>query len=249
MTLHEELAQLYFDILSKDIYQPLIQHIAHDQKSTKKSAGLTNLFLGFVPDYYATAGHQILVVGRDVQGWRNREYIEQYDQNAIELSMNYSKEWLKKHLNHESQQQQEESSFFNFIKKIAEKSGDEGISWANLFAVDIQKLHPRQQTEFNLIKQLSKELLQAQITVLQPDIVLFFSGLDTQASQARREYFPRLIGSGQPEVEHLPKQYLERFYFNQQSFPICYRTCHPCNKSKYGRQGLRELLKLLPEKS
>lgn len=93
MTLKDQLAKRYFDILNQDRYQPLIQQIAQDecntnQKPTPKHR-LCNIFLGSVPENYENAQHKILIVGRETRGWRGGMTVPHYDMDNVIKSMNH----------------------------------------------------------------------------------------------------------------------------------------------------------------
>lgn len=247
MTLHEQLRQRYSEILNKVEYQTLILEIANDHKNGR-GKGFSDILLGFVPNGYEIAEHKILVVGRETRGWRldDNFSIVKYNDNMIEKSMQKSKSWVNENLTGKHSKGAKGKAFFNFVRKIGNKVGENGILWANTFAVDFKKSIPNNHELFTLIKSLSKELLQSQIDVLKPDIILFIGG--KKSLLARREYFPDLKGDG-VSIHGLPIKYLEKFTFDGQEKPICYRTYHPCYRGRNAQKGLNTLIEILPSKT
>lgn len=247
MQLQNKLKNQYATILKKSEYQPLIQAIANDHKNGK-GKGFSDILLGFVPENYENAEHKILIVGRETRGWQldKDNAIESYTDDIIQKSMDKSKDWVKHNLTGDSKKGTKGTTFFNFVRKVSNKCGANGILWANTFAVDYKKSIPSQDKLFQDIKNLSKELLQAQIDILKPDYILFIGG--TSSVSARREYFPNLKGDSK-SFDGIAIRYLERFTFDGQESPICYRTYHPAYRGKNAQKGLEKLIKILPNKT
>lgn len=247
MNLETQLIEQYSQILKKPEYQSLIQAIANDHKNGK-GKGFSDILLGFVPENYENAEHKILIVGRETRGWQldKDNAIESYTDDIIQKSMDKSKDWVKRNLTGDLKKGTKGTTFFNFVRKVSNKCGANGILWANTFAVDYKKSIPSQDKLFQDIKNLSKELLQAQIDILKPDYILFIGG--TSSVSARREYFPNLIGDGK-SFDGIAIRYLEKFTFDGQKSPICYRTYHPAYRGKNAQKGLEKLIKILPNKT
>lgn len=257
MTLNEQLIEQYLEIFKNPEYQPLIQAIADDFDKGHGN-GFSDILLGFVPKDYENAEHKILIVGRETTGWRVNEDtclpIIQYDRQVIKKSMNKSESWVTSNLTGKHSKDVKGKTFFNFVRKVRDKCGDNGILWANTFAVDYKKSTPNtkklpknHKKLFEIIKKLSKELLQAQIDILEPDFILFVGG--KASLSARRAYFPNLNGDGKNLKDDLPIKYLEKFMFEGQEKPICYRTYHPSYFEKNAQKGLAILIEILPSKS
>ncbi|OPH39231.1 Uncharacterised protein [Moraxella lacunata] len=254
MTLKDQLAKRYFDILNQDRYQPLIQQIAQDecntnQKPTPKHR-LCNIFLGSVPENYENAQHKILIVGRETRGWRGGMTVPHYDMDNVIKSMNHGQTFFEKQISIP----QKDGRFLGFAKKVADRAGADGLLWANMFAVSDNLSTPDNHQLFDDIKQLSKELLLAQIELLRPDFILLVNGHRKSVQKARHEYFKELtwakVGHG-----NLHKRYLEQCFLNldikntdgSPYQPICYRTHHPSTRSPQGKKGLAQLLEHLPK--
>lgn len=256
MTLNEQLIERYFKILDNSEYQPLIAQISDDHKLGKGN-GFSEILLGFVPDNYENARHKILIVGRETAGWQLDEKIpiKAYDRNTIINSMTKSKSWVTSNLTGKHSKDEKGKTFFNFVRKVRDKCGDNGILWANTFAVDYKKSTPNtkklpknHKKLFEIIKKLSKELLQAQIDILKPDFILFVGGKASLSAQ--KAYFPTLKGDGKCLKDDLPINYLEKFMFNKQDKPICYRTgYHPAYYKRNAQRALKVLVEHLPSLS
>lgn len=257
MTLNKQLTQKYLDILKNPEYKPLIQAIADDQAKSmhRNNVGLSNILLGFVPESYEQAEHKILIVGRETRGWLSGK-IFNYDNEQEIISSTASSQ---RHFNHMLSTKRSKFSFFGFVKNIAKKTGEKGLLWTNIFAVDYKETNPRNNPLFKTIKQLSAELLNAQIDILKPDFVLFSNGNGESVRIARNEYFANLHWTGKGFGE-LDKRYLEQCFLcsdDSEYQPICYRTYHPAfrknkrnMKSYYNAQkGLATLIEILPSKS
>lgn len=258
MCLENRLAERYLKILTQQEYQPLIQAIADDFDKGHGN-GLSDILLGFVPEQYENAEHKILIVGRETAGWRvNKDTnfaITQYDAQIIEKSMGKSKKWVFDNLEGSHSKDVQGRSFFNFVRSVGKKCGKHGILWANTFAVDYQKSLPTKKKNpenvkklLPIIKQVSQALLQAQMDILQPDYILFVGGKSSLS--ARNAYFPTLKGDGKPLRPDLPIKYLEKFMFDGQEKPICYRTgYHPSYFRRDAQRAFKVLVEILPSQS
>ncbi len=238
LPLHEQLKQRYIEILHKPEHQALLQ------ACTEEESKLSNIHLGFVPEGYTLATpNKILIVGRETRGWFRNE-INTYNPDAVEKLMRNSRNHFTGKL--PPSKRKKGFTFFNFVHKVASRSGNGGLLWANIFAVDYSKGHPARagNERFKQIKCLSRELLHAQIDILKPDIILFVSG--GQGVHARREYFPDLTPSGM-DTDGIEKRFLERFYFPAPLAHIeCYRSSHPSARAKKNQEALKKLVSLLP---
>lgn len=250
MTLCDQLAEKYHEILNKPEYQPLVAQIAEDHKKGKGN-GLSDIFLGFVPCHYDVNQNNILIVGRETRGWHSSDVNPMYSTlGDIKTSMQKSKSsfyyLIKQH---------KAFSFFNFVSRVAHHAGENNLLWGNLFCVDYRNKNPKNHRLFEMIKALSQELLLAQIHTLKPKIIVLANGLDKSAVTARYEYFPDIswVNDG---FDDIPKKYLQQcFLFKEGEYqPIAYRTCHPASlnrpkNKKSKQQAMKKLIELLPNKS
>lgn len=242
--LKEQLIQNYWQILKDE--QNLILQMAEEKR-------LSDILLGFVPNHYQMGQNNILIIGRETRGWRIPEIspIMEYSKENIQKSMEHS----QKHFNHKIKQTKR-FDFFDLIKRIALRSGENHLLWNNLFCVDYETSHPKYQGElFNEIKRLSQKLLFAQIHLLKPNFIILACGLDPLTQMVRDEYFPHLFWD-KTSLGHFPHGYLQRCFLfpeNSNYQPIAYRICHPAaiNRGKYKKekkQAIQKLIELLPQK-
>lgn len=251
MTLYDQLAEKYLNILNKPEYHPLITQIAEDHQKGKGN-GLSDIFLGFVPSHYDINQNNILIVGRETRGWYISDINPMYHSlDDIKLSMQRSESCFY-HLI----KQHKTFSFFDFVGRVAHHAGENNLLWGNLFCVDYRNKNPKNHSLFQMIKALSQELLLAQIHTLKPKIIVLANGLDKSAVHARYEYFPKLSWTNDG-FDDIPKKYLQQcFLFEEKAEyqPICYRTCHPASlnrpkNKKIKQQAIKKLIDILPNKS
>ena len=236
--LQEVLLNKYVEILNKPEHQNLLRAISN------KDNKLSNIHLGFVPEHYESAEHKILIVGRETRSWYDSKKFDEYHAENVRQLMSLSKDFIWRNLTGDLKRNTKGATFFNFVRNVAKRSGNEGILWANIFAVDYKTKHPKHSDWFEDIKTLSCKLLRAQIEILKPQIILFVSGDGGVA--ARRECFPDLSGSGQG-INGLNKGKLEKFSFEGDKEIICYRAPHPSTRNREGRRALKVLVEeLLP---
>lgn len=246
MTLNEQLVKRYLEILNNSEYQPLIAQIANDRKN---KTGLSDIFFGFVPENYDIHQNNILVIGRETRGWniKNISPIYEYSEQNIALSMEHSKQRFYEQLSDNKQK----FNFFDFMQRINHHMDNRQLLWANLFCVDHHRKNPKNHQLFNHIKQLSEELLLAQIKILQPKIIILANGLNSSAVKARNKYFPAIKFTN--GFDDIPKKYLQMcalFEENNHYQPICYRICHPASINRFKnkkskKQAIATLIELL----
>ena len=218
------------------------------------NSNLSKIHLGFVPDDFKKKKHRILIVGRETRGWELK-HLKKYDQSSVDQLMSLSKYWVKRNLEKSDLVNKRGRCFFNFFRKVSQENPNASILWANIFCVSYKKSNPSKidtKSVFANIKKISESLLKAQIEILQPNIIIFASGLDNQAIIARRDYFKDgLKPSGKSAVSGLDKKYLEQFYFsgNYDEGILCYRTVHPSSRTDYSVIALKELRKILKSKT
>ena len=220
------------------------------------NSNLSKIHLGFVPDDFKQKKHRILIVGRETRGWgEKRKDLEKYDQSSVYQLMSLSKSWVIRNLERSDSVNKKGKCFFNFFRKVSQENPNASILWANIFCVSYKKSNPSKidsESVFANIKKISESLLKAQIEILQPNIIIFASGLDSQAIIARRAYFKDdLKPAGKSAVSGLDKKYLEQFYFsgNYDEDILCYRTVHPSSRREHSVIALKELRKILKSKT
>ena len=235
-------------------YQDIFKENQEIIDALLSNSNLSKIHLGFVPNDFKKKKHRILIVGRETRGW-DLKSLEKYDQNSVYQLMSLSKSWVKDNLEKSDLVNKRGRRFFNFFRKVAQENPNASILWANIFCVSYKKSNPSKietKSVFANIKKISESLLKAQIEILQPNIIIFASGLDSQAIIARRAYFKDdLKPSGKSVVSGLDKKYLEQFYFsgNYDEDILCYRTVHPSSRREHSVIALKELRKILKSKT
>lgn len=206
---------------------------------------LAKLLLGSVPDEYEQAPNKILIVGRETKGWLKSLNDFQYDKNGIKRSMDESKDFVRDQLK-EKKKDTRGKSFFNFVRDVAKKSGDNGVLWANIYASDYKGGHINHIKDKDMIKEIetiSKKIIVAQIEVLNPDIIIFATG--NQGIAARRRYFPNSELRERTAIEGYPSKDLWAFKLPDYDAQ-CYRIHHPSSFSNEKRQARQKLIEILP---
>lgn len=215
------------------------------------AVGLSGVFLTSVSDEYRYAKNKIMVIGRETRGWnvlKGEPFVSVAD--YVQKSMTIH----RKHL--ESQQDAKNAkgcAFHNFVRNISGKCGSEGIVYSNLFCFDYRESIPSKYGHFDVIKDLSKALLEVQIKVLAPSIIIFANGLEGYSVAARREYFPI---KGENKVCFNSKDYVAEGISNKSLWQFdlynsirSYRIHHPSSPTKEARRAREFLIThLLPEK-
>ncbi|OLF37356.1 MULTISPECIES: hypothetical protein [unclassified Psychrobacter] len=206
---------------------------------------LAKLLLGSVPDEYEQAPNKILIVGRETKGWLKSLNDFQYDKNGIKRSMDESKDFVRDQLK-EKKKDTRGKSFFNFVRDVAKKSGDNGVLWANIYASDYKGGHINHIKDKDMIKEIetiSRKIIVAQIEVLNPDIIIFATG--SQGIAARRRYFPNSELRERTAIEGYPSKDLWAFKLPDYDAQ-CYRIHHPSSFSNEKRQARQKLIEILP---
>ena len=207
--------------------------------------GLAKLLLGGVPDEYEKAPNKILIIGRETRDWLESWKDLQYNEDGIKRLMDKSKSFVGNQLKEEKTNTQGHS-FFNFVRDIANKSGKNGILWANIYAFDYKGGHINHIKDENMIKEIeiiSKKIIVAQIEVLNPDIIIFATG--NQGIAARRRYFPNSELRERTAIEGYPSKDLWAFKLPDHDAQ-CYRIHHPSSFRSEKKQARQKLINLLP---
>lgn len=207
MSVDAELAEKYLSILrNHDLAQIYGQRNAY-----------SGIFLPSVGERYEPSGVRTMIVGKETLGWRNKtcngklkhrfeleDVIASQEQHAKVLVSLGAK-----------------SKFIQFYRSACKRLNDDkkgdSIVWANLLCVSDHSKSPVGSKAFEAVKALSKDLLIAQIEVLQPSVILFVTG--TSYDKYIREFFP----DRQASVALCPGKLWSFRIGNSQ----CFRTSHP----------------------
>lgn len=235
-------------MLQEKLFERYMSIAEEHQEFLEKSLSyndLAKLLLGSVPDEYEQAPNKILIVGRETKGWLKSWNDFQYDKNGIKRSMDKSKDFVRDQLK-EKKKDTRGKSFFNFVRDVAKKSGDNGVLWANIYASDYKGGHINHIKDKDMIKEIetiSKKIIVAQIEVLNPDIIIFATG--NQGIAARRRYFPNSELRERTAIEGYPSKDLWAFKLPDYDAQ-CYRIHHPSSFSNEKRQARQKLIEILP---
>lgn len=206
-------------------------------------AHLSGLFLPGICAGFEQAPKRIMVVGRETRQWDvikpGSPYLDLDE--YIQRAMNIQQECFFKRIRSKADRGE---SFFNFLRKLHQPDGSTSIAWANLFSFAWRRGSPMRWKHFETLKALSKSLLEAQLNILRPDIVIFANG--ASSARIRQEYFPHKGESsvctdfGDYREQGIPVSQLWRFRLL--SSVQCYRIQHPSSISASSRTARRFLL-------
>ena len=222
---------------------------------TGSEKGLNDVFFPKAPDGYEAAPLKVMVMGRETTLWnygkgRTFQNVAEY----VNFGMTKHGDFLSRFLNAPSSS----SGLVRLLKGAGEATSNSGVIWSNLFAVANDAADPRKNAAaWPHVSALSKALLDIQIEVLEPDVVIFANGIDSAG--VRREFFPhagpdgpvagdRCTGSRNWEADKISKRHLWGFQMDGRI--ECFRTQHPSakfhrTKAAAARQILmRELARL-----
>ncbi|OBY75494.1 hypothetical protein [Acinetobacter gyllenbergii] len=234
------LEQEYLKLLSK--VDESFFNVVHEYSKWKE--GLSGLFLASEPDNYWIAKNRIMIVGAETRGWNiklDQVYaLDHYILKSIEKNKNFFQKMML-------EPRTKKITFHDFTRAVADRSGVEGLIYSNLFCFAWKEKSPIKSKYFEQIKDISFELLNAQIEYFEPNIIIFANG--SQNTTYRRAFFnPDLYSKGQDYREHgVDKTQLYKFMYDEKY--LCYRIQHPSTiRGKRAALTARnKLLELLPE--
>lgn len=213
----EQLAKAYMELL-EDF--DIARFIAVDD-------GLAGIFLPSAP----TGPVKLMIVGQETRGWLG-SFGKTHETPTLEYvarSMTGHRNWLAGPAGR--------SKFGQFLRASAKKliAVEGSVAWHNLFAISFKGSSPRKSKAFELITELSRELLLKQIELLQPRAILFVTGAGYD--RYLKACFDGLIESS-CVVE--PRR-LWRFRIGD---TLCLRTTHPrfAQGNPHRAQALQEIV-------
>ncbi len=214
---------------------------------SKRSEGLSGIFLTSVSDKYHLAKNRIMIVGRETAGWNVLKPNEQFTtlERYIEVSMKKHQRFFEAQLDRNNQRG---CSFHNFTRSVANKCGKDGLIYSNLFCFDWNKGSPMQSPHFEVIKKYSEALLKIQLRILEPQIIIFANGITS--TPHRREFFPI---NGDNQVCTNGRDYSSKgiashhlWEFDLHKNIRCFRIHHPSTRTKEAEKTRHFLINLLP---
>jgi hypothetical protein len=238
----QALADAYRDVLAD-----LPQHWLDCSRSHEgEYAKLSGLFLPGTSLGFHCAPQRILLVGRETRGWSVLKGDDKFEnlETYICKAMAKQQDHLAKFI---SEPKDRGESFFNLLRDLANDHGTQGIAWANLFSFAWNKKSPMRWKHFAKLLEMSEQLLKVQISILQPDIIVFANG--ASSAKYRQGYFPH---KGKSSVcselsdfskQGIPINQLWRFKLHQRI--QCFRIQHPSSISIPSRAARRFLLEQL----
>jgi hypothetical protein len=238
--LTQNLSERYHDILkSLDILYIDKHHPEHPKE-------LAGLFLPSVPQNYHLAKNKIMIIGRETKswGWFDKDAKNYSDlKDFIHKSMGEHRNFLIKKF---QENNRKGCGFHNFTRAVAEKCGQDGIIYSNLFCFSWNKKLPTRCSHFEMIKKYSEQLLKAQIDILKPQIIIFANG--SSSNRHRKDFFPSDVcnNSNDYSSEGITNKQLWEFDLYQKIH--CFRIQHPSSFSKDSMKARKFLIEKLPDK-
>jgi hypothetical protein len=241
--------KLLFESYQKILTDIDVRLINPESEKSTEYSNLSGMFLPSVSDDYVESKNKIMIVGRETKGWGVLGKEERFStiDNYIQSSMKKHKRFFADQL---TKKDSRGCSFHNFTRSVANKCGNDGIIYSNLFCFSFKKSIPTECSFFPKIKKLSEKIIKAQIEILKPTIIIFANGVSS--ADFRREIFP-VDGEGSVcsnfqkftdddiKIKHL-------WSFELYNKIKCYRVVHPSAFSKDAIKSRDYLINLLPSK-
>lgn len=200
--------------LNKELFKLYKGQWANIEKILKANPQLSYPQLIRVPDYYTTAEVKLMIVGKQPNRWGfSKEKRDDMGSNSIEiierLRKLYSCFMSLEHGNN--------TLFWKAARKLNEKLNynppRDGFLWSNLIKIDAENCCPNRDVEKKLC---GLRLLQEEIRITQPDVVVFFTGPDYD--DRIRQDFEDMESDWKREFDTLRHKLLP---------PNSFRTYHP----------------------
>lgn len=212
----------------------------------QKTAGLSDIFFPTVAPGFEVAPLRVMVMGRETRGW---SYPPLPEGSNPRTAAEYVAVGMARHRDFRDSKRcldgkASDSGLVRLLKNVSKVTNRPGLIYSNLFAVDHKRGDPRNNsTAWPHVRALSKALLDLQIEVLRPDLIVFANGIDS--ADVRREFFPhhhptknpsafRCSGSDNWEVLDIGIGHLWGFWLDERI--RCYRVHHP---SAWWRTGAK----------
>lgn len=189
--------------------------------------GLAGIFLPSAP----SAPVKLMIVGQETRGWLG-SFGKIHETPMLEYvarSMTGHRNWLAGRSGR--------SKFGQFHRAaVRELIAVEGsVAWHNLFAISFKGRSPRNSKAFELITELSRQLLLKQIELLQPRTILFVTG-------AGYDRYLKACFEGRIESSCVVEQ--KRLWRFRIGDTLCLRTTHPrfAQGNSHRAQALQEIM-------
>lgn len=196
----------------------------------------SGMFLPTVSEHYLAAQKKVLIVGKETRSWANAECVIKSCKAASVEGVTAAMDRHRKFI----QTPPTDSKFMQFYRAAnimlagSTKYLPSSAIWSNLFCVSSSSKSPVGTSSFQLVSELSRKLLEAQIEILKPDAIFFTTG--TGYDKYLKAFFPARTDS-----QVIAPRALWAFKINGVQ---CYRTSHPqwASGRKWREQALSSIL-------
>ena len=240
--------QLY--LAYREILSEIDTSYLQPKNERKESLKISGLFLPTVSELYQSAPNKVMIIGSETAGWEPLWNASKKEFDQFVSVDDYISRSMSKHSNFLERQltiagDAKGKTFHNFLRALAGKCGKSGLVYSNLYCFDWEKGNPEKSPIYDFIKGLSKRLLDAQLEILNPEIIILANGMSRSGVEARRAIFPleKCLNSKNYDKEGVSKHYLWEFDYGKHK---CFRIHHPSAISIQATNARRLLIDLLP---
>jgi len=212
-------------------------------------------FLVSVTQEYIDSKKKIIVVGQETFGWLNYKvfcssdkkiqiYLEEYGNFDFGIFKNQSKKY--------------NSPFMNEFRKIVKRcSGDihRSVLWLNINMFDYNKcsIFLAQKEIQAFIFQVQKRLFVDQLKILEPNVIIFFAGINTNYEKMIKDYYyPNTIFKEVDifkEDRNINKPGIYLYLLKHYQLPsLTFLTCHPNRLYRSGKHIKDRVIDYIVEK-
>ena len=179
---------------------------------------LSGVFLPCPAETYYASKRRVLVVGQETRGWRNKSCSLRATSQVNDAEVAASMQATWEFASHGARR----SKFMQFYRQVSAQVSPgtrDAVVWSNQFCVSFESGSPVRLPHaiFHVVKELSYDLLRAQLDILQPQVVIFTTG------PARDRYLKECFPHYQTVKVFEPRR-LWHFKIGEIH---CLRTSHP----------------------
>lgn len=199
-----------------DRYEDILD-LAELQALSRENPGLAGLFVADAQEAYLASTHPVMIVGQETRGWLTKDGGLAASCAADRLG-NYLETCLQRH-RRQFKMSASTSQFFQFYWEVNRQLGggtQPTVAWSNLFCLAHHEGSPVGSPHFERIVEISGQLLQAQIEVLRPRVILFVTG------PGYDKYLKRIL-----KIEDSKRIVARRLWAFTVGGVLCLRTTHP----------------------
>lgn len=194
-----------------------ILDLAELQALSRESPGLAGLFVADAQEAYLASTRPVMIVGQETKGWLTKNG-GLAGACAADSLVDYLQTCLRRH-RRQLEVPASISRFFQFYWEVNRRLGGGSqpvVAWSNLFCLAHHERSPVGSASFDRILEISRQLLQAQIEVLRPRVILFVTG------PSYDKYLKRNF-----DISHSKRIVARRLWAFNASGVLCLRTTHP----------------------